>query len=664
MIDATFGPEGLLSEKFAGYAPRKGQVDMARAVEAAIAKREHLVVEGPTGTGKSLAYLVPSIASIAGDPEAPRGAAGRGRVIVVTANIALQEQLVGKDLPLLKEILGLDFDFALAKGKSNYLCLDALGRALGEGLLGSSDPAAKQLERLLAWAQSTETGDVSEFPETPSPAAWRKISTSADECKGSGCKFRAQCFAEKAKVAFSNADVVVTNYHLFFAHLLVRAKMRELKQRGAPVEIDVVLPPAGVVVFDEAHKAADIAREFLGFQLSAGQVEWLVRGFDHELANDAIREARSFFSAAYSHFKSRSYKARLKKGHPLDATRLAEVLDRVSKFYKDAIGAGSWSPDETAELAVRQKRGATLAAQFRMMTKPENFADQVFFLEENARGRNPAVVVRSKPIEVGPFLEKELFSEFGTVVLTSATLATGSGSAPFSWVKKELGLTEKHVAAELLAESPFSWKDQVMLVVPDTMCMPDDRERFPEDVADHVFEATEAAGGRTLGLFTSYKNLEKAHARIAETRPNYRVMKQGEKPRTALVKDFREDVTSVLLGVESFWAGVDVPGESLSCVVIDRLPFPTPDDPIIDAIAEKDDKWFFNVAVPRAIIQFKQGFGRLIRTTSDVGCVVVLDRRVREKSYGRSFLAALPRGIAMSTKISDVAAFLSKERAA
>lgn len=649
MIDEVFGTGGLLAGKFEGYSPRKGQVDMARAVEAAIASKKHLVVEGPTGTGKSLAYLVPAI------DHAVRSSKGRepARVIVVTANIALQEQLVQKDLPLLKEVLGIDFKFALSKGKNNYLCHDALGKTLAEGVLDSHDPL---FERLMAWAQSTETGDVSEFPETPPPAMWRKLSTSSDECKGSGCKHYVDCFAERAKAAAAHAHVVVTNYHMFFAHLQVRAKMKEIRDRGGAVDLDVVLPPAQVIVFDEAHKAADIARDFLGFQLSEGQVEWLVRGFNHDLAGEASKAASRFFADALAHKRSKAYKSRLKKGHPLDGEPLARVLEQVGKFYKDAIGASAWDEDEKAELELRAKKGLLLAQQVRVATSPEKSPDTVFFVEETGEEgsrRGVRAVLKSKPIEVAEWMRRELFESFGTVVLTSATLAV-SDVGGFSFLKKEMGLD---ACDELVAESPFSWRDQVLLVVPTTTADPKNYQAYPDSVGEHVERLIGHSKGRLLALFTSFRVLEAAARACA--RVPYRIFKQGEMPRTRLAARFKEDTSSCLFGCESFWAGVDCPGETCSVVSIDRLPFPTPDDPIVDAIAEKDRDWFFNYAVPRGIIQFKQGFGRLIRTTSDRGCVVVFDRRIVDMGYGRSFLKALPKGIPMSRDMADVARFLA-----
>lgn len=653
MIDEVFGPEGLFAQKFSGYEPRKGQVDMAAAVERAVAKGEHLIVEGPTGTGKSVAYLVPAILHAQAGPP-PDSKSPRRRVIVVTGNIALQEQLVEKDLPLLREILPKPFTYALAKGKNNYVCVDALGKALaetggvgGKSLMGKGD----QLARLIEWAQTTKTGDVSEFPETPSPGAWKRLSVSSEECKGSGCKWFEHCFSERAKRAAMNADVIVTNYHMFFAHLVVREKMQAIRNAGGQVEVDVVLPPATVVVFDEAHKAADIARDFLGFQVSSGSIEWLVRGFNHELADETRHESQKFFAQLLQHRKSRAYKARLKKGHPIDGERLASVLQRVSKFYKDSVSAGAWSPDEKAELETRSRRGATVAAQIRQAMRPEEHEGTAFFLEEVERGAG--VVLKSKPIDVSDWLRAQLFEPFQSVVVTSATLATSAGKGPFDFVRKELGMEG---GAELLAESPFRWDEQVLLVIPDTVADPKgDRATFNDSVGAHVRDCAKAAKGRTLGLFTSYQGLDAAH-RECQRLP-YQVFRQGEAPRTLLIKKFKEDVSSILLGCESFWAGVDVPGESLSCVVIDRLPFPTPDDPIVDAISERDDRWFFNYAVPRAIIALKQGFGRLIRTSSDRGCVVILDRRVVTTGYGREFLRALPK-VKMANEVADVARFL------
>ncbi len=656
MIEEVFGPSGLLAEKFAGYAPRKGQLDMAELVTKAIAEKGHALIEGPTGTGKSLAYLVPAI-----DYVVKQKAAGKpgARVIIVTANIALQEQLVEKDLPLLASILPSPFKFALSKGKNNYLCVDSLGKALVEHQAkGLHLPMVNNnaLEQVLAWAQTTKTGDVSEFADTIPPALWRRLAVGSDECKGSSCKWFENCFAEKASRAARGADVIVTNYHMFFAHLVVRAKMKEIAAGGADVAIDVVLPPADIVIFDEGHKAADIARDFLGFQLTKGSIDWLVKGFKHELGDKTAAASARFFDQLAAHKKDwRAYKARLKKTHPLTPimTELGDLLGKVAKFYKDSLTAAAWSREEEAELEMRARRAFTLAKNVKDARDLEGDGKIVYFIEETTGG---GALLKSKPIDVAPFLSVELFGDFKTTVVTSATLATGNNS--FDFIRKELGAPP---CDELVAESPFSWGNQVLFVVPDDMVDPSDRDNFPHSVADHVKQIVTQAAGRTLGLFTSYKNLDIAY-RACQMLP-FNILKQGDAPRMKLVERFKAETTSVLLGCESFWAGVDVPGESCSCVVIDRLPFPNPDDAIFDAISERDKNAFFTYAVPRAVIAFKQGFGRLIRTTKDRGVVVLLDRRIMSKGYGRSFIAALPP-VMMSDDVTDIGKFFAKEVAA
>jgi len=660
MIDEVFGATGILSQKFAGYAPRAGQVDMARMIDASITEKTHACVEGPTGTGKSLAYLVPAIDHVT--RPIPTGVRPPldNRVIVVTANIALQEQLVTKDLPLLRDILGKEFTFALSKGKNNYLCIAELGKVLAETATNGTR-GDRTLDRVLAWAQETKTGDANELEETPAPALWRKLSVASDECKGKACKWFDRCFAEQASRKVARANVVVTNYHMFFAHLAVRAKMRQLAESGTPVDPDVVLPPARIVIFDEAHKAAEIARDFLGFQISKGTIDWLVRGFNHELAEETKKVSDAFFAALLAHKQSGAYRARLRRGHPLGelGSELEALLRRVARFYKEAVSTRE-AQDEKAELELRSRRGYTLAEQVSEAMVLSGDGEIVYFIEESGGGddgrRARSAILKSKPIEVSDFLRRELFAQYKTVVLTSATLATSSGPDAFSYVKKEVGLD---TAKELVADSPFAWKDQVLLVLPPSMPDPStQREAYPSAVASHVREVCEAAGGRTLGLFTSYKVLEETW-RACVSLP-FRILKQKEAAPRQLVARFKEDVTSCLFGCESFWAGVDVPGEALSCVVIDRLPFPTPDDPIIDAISERDRNWFFNVAVPRAVIQMKQGFGRLIRTTTDRGCVVLLDPRLQTKGYGRTFLKALPP-VQVSQNIESITKFLAKE---
>lgn len=654
----VFAEGGPLASKFPGYRPRAGQVAMAEAVERAIAKEDHLVVEGPTGTGKGLAYLVPAIEHALGGSELDqkRREASSRRVIVVTANIALQEQLHKKDLPSLVGVVP-PFEHVMIKGRNNYLCLSAKEKVASQGAL-FSDP---EIGSLLAWAEFTETGDISELERPPSPAMWRRLSVAADECKGSHCKNRKECFAERARRGAMRAHVIVTNYHLFFAHLKVREAMRRLRDEGAQVELDVVLPPADVIVFDEAHKAEEIAREFLGVAVAEGGVRWAVSKVGNPSIEARLDEkSQRFFSAARELRESRDYRARLKENHRLIplGEQLAEELRTVARAYSQQLASTSWSQDEQGDLRNRKKRCNILADALDEAMHPEKKDDWVYYLEEQLTGKGEKrVSVRSKPLDPSPWLRDELFEQFKTVVLTSATMATSGGPRPFAYVRKGIGL-DPNRGDDLVVESPFDWSTHAMLVIPKTMPDPkEDKDGFGPAVADHCVDIASEAGGRTLCLFTSYKNMREA-AREMKNRLAYKVLAQGEKPRTMLVEEFKKDVQSCLLGCESFWAGVDVPGEACSVVIIDRLPFVTPDDPVADAMSDRNDRYFFEHSVPRAVIQLKQGMGRLLRSENDRGVVVVLDRRLTGTGYGRQILGALPK-MRAANEVEDVGRFLS-----
>lgn len=631
-IDSVFGPDGVLAHRFEGYVPRQGQIELAQAVDDAIRDGEHVMAEAPTGTGKSIGYSVPATY---------HAAHGGKRVVIATANIALQEQLVDKDLPLLAEILPWDFTFALIKGRNNYLCHDRLYQEEAQGTLELlDDPAdAEMLQALVAWARQTATGDVSELPFEPPHRLWRRFSISSDDCKGSDCRFRDECCALKARAAAQEADVVVCNYHLLFAHLQVRET----------TEKDIVLPPFDVAILDEAHKAADIARDFFGFRVTQGAVRWAarllkkigeVKFYDH-----VVKEAERFFARLLQHRRSPAYKTRLRTPDAVPWSELVRLIGEVRDGYVEAVSETS-DVDLRADLKRAAGRCHDLAQQI-ASALTLSAPDTVSFIEEDARGN---AVLCSKPIRVGERLRQSLFDQTRTVVLTSATLTTGG---TFDHLRDEIGVPDPR---ELVVDTPFDFQRQALLVVPEDMPEPND-PAFPAAVAAMFAEVMDLADGRTLGLFTSYRNLNATYERVRGN--GHRVLKQGDMPRTALVEEFRRDVGSVLLGTESFWAGVDVPGEALSCVVIDRLPFPSPDDPVLDAISERDRRWFMTYSLPRAVIAFKQGFGRLIRTATDRGVVVVLDRRLVSKPYGRVFTASLP-DVLKSRRLENVRHFLEE----
>ncbi|MCK9521498.1 MAG: DEAD/DEAH box helicase family protein [Proteobacteria bacterium] len=631
-INSVFGPDGVLAHRFEGYVPRQGQIDLALAVDGAIRDGEHVMAEAPTGTGKSIGYSVPATYHAAHEGK---------RVVIATANIALQEQLVNKDLPLLADILPWDFSFALIKGRSNYLCHDRLYQEEAQGTLELlDDPSdAGMLEALVAWARRTATGDVSELSFEPPYRLWRRFSTSSEDCKGSDCRFRDECCALKARAAAQEADVVVCNYHLLFAHLQVREA----------TEKDIVLPPFGVAILDEAHKAADIARDFFGFRVTQGSVRWAARLLkkigEARFHEHVVKEAERFFTRLAQHRRSPAYKTRLRTPDVVPCSELVRLLGEVCDGYVEAISETS-DVDLRADLKRAAARCNDLAHQIGAALSLTD-SEAVSFIEEDSRGGG---VLCSKPIHVGERLRHSLFGENRTVVLTSATLTTGGS---FDHLREEIGVPDPR---ELVVDTPFDFQRQALLVVPDGMPEPND-PAYPAAVAALFAEVMDLADGRTLGLFTSYRNLNATYERVCGN--GHRVLKQGDMPRTALVEEFRRDVGSVLLGTESFWAGVDVPGEALSCVVIDRLPFPSPDDPVLDAISERDRRWFTSYSLPRAVIAFKQGFGRLIRTAADRGVVVVLDRRLVSKPYGRVFTASLP-DVLKSRRLENVRHFLEE----
>ncbi len=626
----VFGAGELLAQRFEGYAPRPGQIEMARAVGLAIDDGRHLLVEGPTGTGKSLAYLVPTILDAA--------RTGR-RVLVVTANIALQEQLVGKDLPLLAELLPVDFSFALMKGRSNYLCRRRFEQEEQGGTLGAAfEPdQVGWVEQHLDWARTTLHRDVSELPFQPDYSLWRRFSVRSEDCLGSDCPQHDNCHHRQAAERAAASTVVVANYHLLFAHLVVRHATGE----------DIVLPPFDVVVLDEAHKAADIARDFFGFRVSYAALRRLTAPLEG-VASSSLPEILRQWSVAFCHDlgqlrRSRSYRVRLRTSGAVRHAELVQRLHQASRVY--AAAAEGADKAEARRLTRLAERCGETAERIRSALALDD-PNAVTFIEEDRQGRG---VLCANPIQVSHRLRLLLFNQVHAAVVTSATLSTDRS---FEMAKAELGVPEPR---ELVVDSPFDFAEQALLVVPRGLPDPTD-PAWPASVASHVLEAIQQAGGRTLGLFTSYKNLDRAHRRAASS--DFRVMRQGEQPRTKLVAAFREDVGSVLLGTESFWAGVDVPGESLSCVVIDRLPFPSPEDPVLDAIREHDPRWFLHHGLPRAVLAFKQGFGRLIRGSGDRGVVVVLDPRLLTRPYGRLFLRSLPR-VPRSRDTADIGRFLA-----
>ena len=688
-IDAVFGAGGYLSTVFEGYTPRTGQVALARAVDHAIAERTHLLAEGPTGTGKSLAYAVPA-SYYAWETGRP--------VVICTANIALQEQIVTKDLPLLQSIVPWDFTFALLKGRNNYLCEDKRAAFEAEEAAfkrrDTSYEEKRQLTVVREWANechragpAEETGDVSELPFDPLPSVWRQFSVSADECKKNHCPHKSRCFANAAADLAKQSKVIVTNYHMLFAHLSV----------FMATGIDLVLPPFEFLILDEAHKAADIARDFFGFKVSLEAVKRFGRRagrIDPRLfeAVDAGATLLYHSLASLKHDPKR-YKARLTGDYNANETdawaqldtalhearralvgRSSDLQSRLDRLEEEGNGLDpSHELIEARELAgdaqLDLERGAKIHDDLHRAMHPKDNLRHVFFLDEDEKAR---LSVASKLVHAGDALEPGLFEKHSawltpnrsiqrgnrvTVVATSATLATNGTS--FDYIAAELGVPSGKYH-ELVAQSPFDWPKQCLFICPSDMPEPNAPE-FKEAVARTIEKTILYAGGRTLCLFTSRRVLEHTYDAIVGTctKQGIALLKQGQEPRTKLVQRFKDDTRSVLLGLESFWAGVDVPGESCSVVVIDRLPFPTPDDPVLDVLSAADRDWFFKYSIPRAMIAFKQGVGRLVRSHECHGVVVCLDKRLASKRYGKEFLRSLPPGVPKTTRLDAIVEWLN-----
>jgi ATP-dependent DNA helicase DinG len=631
-LHQVLGDGGLFASHFAGYEMREGQVALARMVDQAMRGERHALGEAGCGVGKSFAYSIPAVWHAHHQKK---------RVVIVTANIALQEQLYMKDLPTLAKVLPWPFTFSLLKGRANYLCKARLSdpsTGIRLGALGDVGHR-QQAKDVLAWAKHSQGGDTSELPFIPAPAVWSCVSVGADDCGGNECTSREECFFEKAKARAIDADIIVTNYHLLFAHLALR------KETGQ----DLVLPPFDTLILDEAHEAADIARGFFGFSLSEFTFSRLARAAgdldDKHLAAGLREDSYWLFVKLAQLAKLPQHRRRLK----LPGFTAHEAMQRtLSAFANVGIKkAGMDSLDlKTRTTARNSARAATTAGTRLEEALLQKDADKVYWLELDAKGR---ARLCAKPIDVSALLREELFGRCASVCLVSATLTT---SGTFDFVRRELGVPED--ALEVIAETPFDFKSQSLLVVPEGL--PSPKEPGFVDAAGQAFqEVVEACDGRTLGLFTSYRGMNAVYDKVAGGR--HRVLRQGELPRAELVRIFKEDIGSVLLGTESFWTGIDVPGEALTAVVIDKLPFPSPEDPLIDALCEKDKHAFDKHLVPRAIIALRQGVGRLIRSQGDIGVVVILDKRIAESRYGRKFLRSLPPMLS-SRRIQSIPRFL------